>query len=39
MNKVHWNTVLLDGRVRPEQLKEWIDHSYGLVSRLMNKGK
>jgi predicted DNA-binding protein (MmcQ/YjbR family) len=32
MNKVHWNTILLDGRVRAEQLKEWIDHSYQLIS-------
>jgi predicted DNA-binding protein (MmcQ/YjbR family) len=31
MNKVHWNTILLDGRVRPDQLKDWIDHSYRLV--------
>lgn len=31
MNKVHWNTVLLDGRVRQDQLKDWIDHSYRLV--------
>ena len=33
MNKVHWNTILLDGRVRQEQLKEWIDHSYALVRK------
>jgi len=33
MNKVHWNTILLDGRVRAEQLKGWIDHSYMLVSK------
>ena len=32
MNKVHWNTVKLDGRVRPEQLREWIDHSFSLIA-------
>ena len=32
MNKNHWNTVLVDGSVSVKQLKEWIDHSYELVS-------
>lgn len=32
MNKKHWNTVLVDGSVSVKQLKEWIDHSYELVS-------
>ena len=32
MNKKHWNTVVADGSVPDSLLKEWIDHSYSLVS-------
>jgi predicted DNA-binding protein (MmcQ/YjbR family) len=32
MNKKHWNTIIVDGSVAGKQLKEWIDHSYELVS-------
>ena len=32
MNKKHWNTVIVDGSVSSRQLKEWIDHSYALVT-------
>jgi predicted DNA-binding protein (MmcQ/YjbR family) len=32
MNKKHWNTVIVDGSVPTKLLKEWIDHSYELVS-------
>ena len=32
MNKKHWNTVELSGRIPPNELKEWIDHSYELVA-------
>lgn len=32
MNKKHWNTIVVDGSVTLKQLKEWIDHSYVLVS-------
>lgn len=31
MNKVHWNTVALDGTVPEDQIRKMIDHSYGLV--------
>jgi predicted DNA-binding protein (MmcQ/YjbR family) len=31
MNKVHWNTVIIDGTIRESDLKTWIDHSYGLI--------
>lgn len=31
MNKKHWNTIVVDHSVSDQQLKEWIDHSYGLV--------
>ena len=33
MNKKHWNTVVVDGSVATKQVKEWIDHSYDLVSK------
>jgi predicted DNA-binding protein (MmcQ/YjbR family) len=31
MNKKHWNTIIADGSVSTNRLKEWIDHSYELV--------
>lgn len=39
MNKKHWNTVVVDGSVPARQLKEWIDHSYELVSASIPKKK
>ena len=32
MNKKHWNTIVVDGSASSQQLKEWIDHSYDLVT-------
>ena len=31
MNKVHWNTVMLDGSIPDDRLLWMIDHSYDLV--------
>jgi len=31
MNKQHWNTLVLDGRLDPKLVFELIDHSYELV--------
>ena len=31
MNKKHWNTVVVDGSVSDEVLREWIDNSYDLI--------
>jgi predicted DNA-binding protein (MmcQ/YjbR family) len=31
MNKKYWNTVVIDGSVNDNLLREWIDHSYHLV--------
>lgn len=31
MNKTHWNTIVIDGSVAEDKLKEWIDHSYDMV--------
>ncbi|MCB0709867.1 MAG: MmcQ/YjbR family DNA-binding protein [Chitinophagaceae bacterium] len=33
MNKKHWNTVVVDGRLTAKQLKEMIDDSYDLVAK------
>lgn len=33
MNKKHWNTVDMEGRLTGKQLHEMIDHSYDLVFR------
>ena len=32
MNKKHWNTIIVDGRLSAKQLKEMIDDSYVLVA-------
>lgn len=37
MNKKHWNTVFMDGRLTFRQLTELIDHSYELVFRTLPK--
>jgi predicted DNA-binding protein (MmcQ/YjbR family) len=31
MNKLHWNTLMLEGRLTDQLLVELIDHSYDLV--------
>jgi predicted DNA-binding protein (MmcQ/YjbR family) len=31
MNKKHWNTVVIDGSLPDDLIKEWIDESYSLV--------
>jgi predicted DNA-binding protein (MmcQ/YjbR family) len=33
MNKKHWNSVIVDGRLSARQLKEMIDLSYDLVAK------
>jgi predicted DNA-binding protein (MmcQ/YjbR family) len=37
MSKVHWNTIIIDGRVSDKQLCDWIDESYGLVLNSLSK--
>ena len=32
MNKKHWNTIIVDGKLSNKQLNQYIDHSYVLVS-------
>ncbi|MDX2003329.1 MAG: MmcQ/YjbR family DNA-binding protein [Chitinophagales bacterium] len=31
MNKVHWNTVAMDGSLKESLVRELIDHSYDLI--------
>jgi len=37
MNKKHWNTVYMDGRLTNKLLQEIIDHSYELVFKSLPK--
>lgn len=37
MNKLHWNTVLLDGSVPVGELERMIDSSYALVVKTLRK--
>lgn len=39
MNKLYWNTVVLDGSVPGGLVRELIDHSYELVVKSLPKGK
>jgi predicted DNA-binding protein (MmcQ/YjbR family) len=39
MNKTHWNTVYMNGRLNDKQLKELIDHSYDLIMRSLPANK
>jgi predicted DNA-binding protein (MmcQ/YjbR family) len=39
MNKTHWNTVFINGRLTDGQLKEMIDDSYALVVSGLPKSK
>jgi len=37
MNKVHWNTVEIDGSISDKLIIEWIDHSYKLIAKPRKK--
>ena len=37
MNKLHWNTVTLDGSIPDKYIYEWIDLSYELIVRGLPK--
>jgi predicted DNA-binding protein (MmcQ/YjbR family) len=36
-NKRHWNTVVLDGSVPGDEVREMVEHSYGRVVRGLPK--
>jgi len=33
MNKKHWNTIIVDGTIPSDMIKNWIDHSYEMVAK------
>ena len=37
MNKKHWNTLVLDGSLPAELIRELVEHSYQLVRRSLPK--
>lgn len=37
MNKLHWNSVFVDGSVSDNLIKELIDHSYEIVAASLPK--
>jgi predicted DNA-binding protein (MmcQ/YjbR family) len=37
MNKKHWNTILMDGRLSDVLIKEWTLNSYNLVVKSLTK--
>ena len=39
MDKKHWNTVMIDGTISDQLLKEWITDSYNLVFSKLPRGK
>lgn len=39
MSKKHWNTVILEGNIRWNDLKEWVDHSYDEVVKGLCKSE
>jgi len=39
MNKLHWNTIKLDGSIPPPEIERMIDSSYGLVVRGLPKAQ
>jgi len=39
MNKLHWNTILIDGTISDHLITEWIDHSYQLIVNPKKKSK
>ncbi len=39
MNKKHWNTIIVDGSIPRNELKEFIKDSHSLVSKTVKKKK
>lgn len=37
MNKLHWNSVYIDGSVPDTLIFEWIDHSYTLIAESLSR--
>jgi predicted DNA-binding protein (MmcQ/YjbR family) len=39
MSKKHWNTIILEGNIRWDDLRSWIDHSYDEVVKGLRKSE
>lgn len=39
MNKLHWNTVMMDGTIPEKQIKQWITDSHSLILNSLPKKK
>ncbi|KZY43878.1 MULTISPECIES: MmcQ/YjbR family DNA-binding protein [unclassified Oleiphilus] len=39
MNKLHWNTIILDGSIPVGEIERMIDHSYKLVVKKLRKAE
>ena len=39
LNKRHWNTVELDGTIDDDELRDMVDHSYGLVVKGLTRAQ
>lgn len=37
MNKVHWNTIYIDGSIEDSYIYEWTDHSYMLIIEKLSR--
>lgn len=37
MNKLHWNTIILDGSIPQGEIERMIDHSYALVVKKLKR--
>jgi predicted DNA-binding protein (MmcQ/YjbR family) len=37
MNKVHWNTIYMNGHLTEKQLRDMVDHSYNLIVKSLPK--
>lgn len=37
MNKIHWNTVMVDDNINDKNLFQWIDESYHLIVNSLSK--
>jgi predicted DNA-binding protein (MmcQ/YjbR family) len=39
MNKIHWNSVTMESSISRNEIFEWIDHSYDLITAKQGKSK
>lgn len=39
MNKLHWNTIMIDDSVPDKLIYQWINHSYNLVIEKLTKAQ